>query len=105
MEILITILVTWFLVYNLFYSPRAQIRKLSRQMFNIPIKLARAKKKLGDENNILYDACKKSLEVRHKAIIALLDLYFDTKNDKEFIEEKTNCARALLNNVDSIFNK
>lgn len=81
MEILITIFVTWFLTYNLFYSPRAQIRRLLKQMFNIPIKLARAKKKLGDENKYLYDTCKKALEVRHKTVIALLNFYFDPKVD------------------------
>ena len=105
MEILTTllwILGTWSLVYNLFYSPRAQVRRLSKQMFNIPIKLARAKKKFDDKDNYFYDACKKALESRYKIIIALLDFYFDPEEDKEYIEEKTNYAQSLLNNIENI---
>lgn len=71
-------------------------------MFNIPIKLARAKKKLGDENNFFRDTCKKALEIRYKAIVALLELYFDPEEDKEYIEERTSYARAMLNNVESV---
>lgn len=74
-------------------------------MFNIPIKLARAKKELGDENNYLRDTCKKALELRYKIIIALLDFHFDPVENKEYIEEKTNYARALLDNVEGIFKK
>lgn len=74
-------------------------------MFNIPIKLARAKKKLGDENNYLYDTCKKALEIRHKTVIVLLNFYFDPEKDKEYIEEKINHAKALLDNIENIIIK
>lgn len=101
MEILV-IFLTWFLTYNLFYSPRAQIRRLLKQMFNIPIKLARAKRDLGDEDNYLRNTCKKALEARYKIIIALLDFYFHPEEDREYIEEKKDYARMLLDNVENI---
>ena len=71
-------------------------------MFNIPIKLARAKKKLGDDDNYFYNTCKKALEVRYKIIIALLDFYFDPQEEGEYIEERKNYAKALLDNVESV---
>ena len=71
-------------------------------MFNIPIKLARAKKRFDEKDNYFYDVCKKALDLRYKMIIALLDFYFDPDGDKEYIEERTNYARTLLNNVENI---
>lgn len=100
--ILICVVGTWFLTYNLFYSPEAQIRRLIKQMFNIPIKLARAKRKMGDEDNYFYNYCKKALDLRHKTIIALLNLYFDPEVDKNYIQEKINYSKSLLDNVENI---
>lgn len=97
--------ITWFLIHNIFYSPKAQIRILLRQMFNIPIKLARIKSKFGDENNYLYDNCKKALDIRYKVIVALIDYYFDPEEDTEYIKDKISFAKAYLEMVDEIFLK
>lgn len=102
LTILLLIFGTWFLTYNLFYSPRAQIRRLLKQMFNIPIKLAKAKRKFNDKDDYFYDVCKKALELRYQVILALLNLYFDPEIDKEYIEQKQEHARAILNNVEKI---
>ena len=72
-------------------------------MFNIPIKLSGVKKKFGDEDRYTYDTCKKALEVRYQATLALLDLYFDSEKDKDYIEERSGHAKALLDNVEQIF--
>lgn len=100
--ILVIVFGTWFMTYNLFYSPTSQIRRLSNQMFNIPIRLARVKKKKGDKDDYFYDICKKALELRYQAILALLNLYFDSEQDKEYIQEKQNYARAMLENGEKI---
>lgn len=100
--ILLCIVGTWFLTYVFLYSPSAQVNRLSKQMFNIPIKLARAKRKIGDEDNYFYDTCKKALNIRYKTIISLLDFYFDPEEDREYIKEKTDYAKALLDNVENI---
>jgi hypothetical protein len=103
--IILCIGATWFFVYNFLYSPRAQINRILKQMFNIPIKLRKSKQKLGDEDNYFYKECKKALTARYKIIISLLDYYFDPKEDKEYIEEKTNYAKTLLDNVENIMLK
>ncbi|MDD5289936.1 MAG: hypothetical protein PHT40_01895 [Patescibacteria group bacterium] len=102
MDLIICVTLTWFLVYTFSYSPKARVRILLKQMFNIPIKLSRAKREIGDENNYFYDMCKKALDMRYKTIIALLDLYFDPVKDKGYIEEKINYGRTLLNNAENI---
>jgi len=100
--IFLCVIFTWFLTYHLLYSPRAEIRTLLRQMFNIPIKLSKAKRKIGDEDNYFYNTCKKALEIRYKMIITLLDFYFNPEEDKEYIEEKISYAKTLLDNVENV---
>ncbi len=105
MEILLTILITWFLIYNIFYSPRARVRILLRQMFNIPIKLARERRKLDYKENYLQSICEEALQLRYKLLMSLLNFYFDAENDKEYIEEKKGFAEAYLDAIPDIFKK
>lgn len=91
--------------YYFYYSPRAVIKRLLRQMYKIPIKLVRAKRATNDIENFYYNVAKKALNSRYKIINDLLgiDYYFDLEKDKEYIQEKRQYAQSLLDSVEKIF--
>lgn len=91
--------------YYFYYSPRAEIKRLLRQMYKIPIKCAKARISSKDNENFYYNTAKTALTKRNKIINDLLsvDYYFDPEKDKKYIEEKKSTAQFLLDNVEKIF--
>jgi len=92
--------------YYFYFSPRAVIKRLLRQMFKIPIKLARAKRTTNDTENFYYNSAKKALSIRHKTINDLLgtEYFFDLEKDRKYTQETKEYAQSLLDNVEKIFN-
>ncbi len=100
-QIIIFIWATWFLTQR-FYSPRAQIERLLKEMYNIPIKLVRRKRQMQDNSNRFEDMCRDALNRRYKMLEALLNYYFDPEENKEYIQKKLSLGRAYLN-MDGLF--
>lgn len=89
MEIIIFLCI-WLIIYNILYSPKAQIRLIRRQIYRTPIKMARAKKQWPDQADHFDAICNKALHIRYKLIDSLLNYHFDLKEDKEYIEKIRN---------------
>jgi hypothetical protein len=77
-------------IYNIFYSPKARIRIIWRQIYRIPIKMARAKRQMPDEARHFDEMSKQALDIRYRVINALLEYHFDPEEDKEYIQENKN---------------
>lgn len=75
-----------YMYYLLFWSPKAQVRRLQKQIYRIPIKLARQQRRSGTPLEEYKELCYKSLEIRYKMLDALLDYKFDPKDNRYFIE-------------------
>lgn len=71
----------------LFYSPKAHIRKLWKEIFAMEMK----RKKLGyyDSNSPLSFLFDKEIFDRKNLIKSLISCYFDPEEDEEFIHENT----------------
>ncbi len=96
----------WIFVYNIFYSREAQVRRILKQMYNLPIKFSRLIRKWGDDkDDVFSSACIEQLEVRYRFINALLDYRFDSETDKEYIQDKKEQAKNWLDNGKSIMLK
>ncbi|MBU0707573.1 hypothetical protein KKG41_04340 [Patescibacteria group bacterium] len=85
--VVIVFLLIWLIIYNTFYSPKARIGIINRQIYRLPIKTARAKRDRPDAAKELDEMCNKALNIRYKMISALLDYHFDPDEDKEYIEK------------------
>lgn len=86
MEIIL-FLCLWWIIYNILYSPKARIRILQREIYRLPIKTARLKRSRPDLADHLIKNCKNRISMKHKMTNVLLDYYFDTEEDKEYIEK------------------
>jgi hypothetical protein len=106
MEIISDLLIiglVWIFAYNIFFSREAQVRRILKQMYNLPIKFSRLIRKWGsDKDGVFSSACIEQLESKYKFINALLDYRFDSEADKEYIREKKEQARNWLDNGKSI---
>ena len=84
---LISILITWWSIYELFYSPRARIKKLWEEVFSIASKIHDINKKYPEGSLFVIRAYEKEREKRDTMINTLLDYYFDPEEDREYVEE------------------
>jgi len=84
--ILLISLATWSIVYEFFYSPKAQIKKLWGEIFNISFKIAE-QKKLNYDSNPLVNIYENVINKKKAMINALLDYYFNTEEDEEYVKE------------------
>lgn len=93
--------------WNLWYSPKAIIRRTLKQMYNLPIKFKRAERQSGDKEDFYYNGCKDVLKSRYRLINELLNVscYFDQEKDKEYIEKTKHSAQIWLNSLEEIFKK
>ena len=82
--LLVTFLI-WWMLYAFLYSPKARIRRLFKEIYNIPIRIARPKRNVPEANNDGSDKCRAMLTSRYKMIEAILEYNFDTETDKEYI--------------------
>ncbi len=87
----------WIIIYKIFYSREAQVRRILKSMYNLPIKFSRFKRDYGKESyNEFNIACIEQLEGRYKFINALLDYRFDPEVDKGYIQENKTKAENRL---------
>jgi len=78
---------TWLLIYLYFYSPKARIERLWEEVLKIAFKKKEQEKITGDVHDLLAGEYEKIIRKKHKMINALLDYYFNPKEDGEYIEE------------------
>ena len=73
--------------FRLFYSPKAEIRQLWKQIYKISEKISEDTKKNPPFEKDWVHILKPEVEKRKKLINALLECYFDPQNesDTEFI--------------------
>jgi len=95
---LLFIAIAWTIIYKVFYSRVAQVRRLLKKMYKLPIKFSRRKRYFGGKKDDIYNTtCIEQLEEKYKFINALLDYRFDPKVDKEYILKKREEAELWLN--------
>lgn len=97
--ILLLICIGWWAGYIFWYSPKAQIKRLWKQIHQITFALEKDKKEHPD---IIWGICRlvrvgwwifsyiadeSVIEKKGKMINALLDYYFNQEEDAEFIEQ------------------
>lgn len=75
----------WLVIYYGFLSPKARIRRLWKEIYNLPIKLGRMKQQTPERAAYLKKICLERIEQRYKMIEALLDYNFDPEEHKEYI--------------------
>lgn len=92
----------WWVCYNFWYSPKAQIKRILKQMYKLPIKFSRMKRKYDQPEIKINSACIEQLKSRNKFINALLDYYFEPEEEKEYIQEKRREAEFLLHTGEEI---
>ncbi|TSA44100.1 hypothetical protein D4R51_04485 [bacterium] len=84
---IIAFLCVWWVIYKIFYSPKARIRILLRQIYRIPIKMERKKRDYPEMADRLSEICEESLVIRYNMIDSLLNYYFDPEEDGWYIKE------------------
>lgn len=76
------------ITYELWFSPKAMIEKLWKEVFKFSHEIGKLKK-LNEEVGwrINIGAWQKQIDKREKLINALLEYYFDPEEDEEYISE------------------
>ena len=96
MEIVITAVIsfgiTWWLLYEYLYSPKAQIKKYWKEIFEITATIVKIKNAGKDaEGNEVHpidlSGFEQQVKKRKRIIKALLEHHFDSEEDQEYIEE------------------
>lgn len=83
------IALTWWVLYNFFYSPKALIGRLWKKELNLASELGKMRKGVEMPEVIegINSAYLPHMEKIGKMINALLDYYFDMEEDEEYIKE------------------
>ena len=89
LKILFIVFVVWGVVYEVFYSPKARIRRLWKEVLSISFKIGEQKKISPDIHNPLIAEYRSIIERKKKMISALLEYYLDPEKDEEYIHENT----------------
>ena len=98
--------IVWVIIYNVFYSREAQVKRLLKGMYKLPIKFSRRKRDFGGKKDDIFNTtCIDQLEERYKFVNALLDYRFDPEIDKEYIQEKRRQAELWLHGGQTIMLK
>lgn len=87
--ILLAIGGTWWFVYERYYSPKAMVKTLWNEIFELTNVIKKIKD--GSKDSFLADTAnapfEKQIERRKIVIKALLGYYFDPEEDEEYIED------------------
>ena len=83
--VVITITLTWWLLHEYIYSPKAQIKRLWKEIFEISETIA-AFKKHEDVAPMDLSEFESQVKKRENVISALLSHHFDQEGDQEYIE-------------------
>lgn len=84
--IFVTVLITWMFVHEFFYSPKAHIRRLWKEIFVIEHEISKYNSNDSVVDSLIKDPYEKALHRKERMINALLDYHFDPEEDQEFIE-------------------
>jgi hypothetical protein len=82
-----TVIITWLIVRELFYSPRARVKKLWKGISRLSREVGEQNKRFPDVPNPMVDVYEKIIYKKKRMINALLDYHFDPEEDQEYIEE------------------
>ena len=82
-----TVLATWWYLYSFYFSPRACVKRLWKEVFKLTYDLAEIRKKLQTDMHQFNISYGKAIYKRKVLINAILDNYFDSEEDAEFIRE------------------
>ena len=87
-SILIVIVLTWWGLDTFYYSPKAQIKKLQKEIIQLIAKKEPLKDTPKWVSEDTYESFyKEAISCRKKLIDALLEYYFDPVADEEYIRE------------------
>ena len=78
---------TWLLIHEVFYSPKAQIKRLWKEVFVLTHKMSKYNSSNSFVDSIVKDPYEKVIHKKKQMINALLDYHFDLEEDQEYIEE------------------
>lgn len=76
---------SWYAVYSNLYSPEARIKKLWNEIFEMTNIINGYEREDNVATFIITDPYKNQIVKKKKMINALLDYYFDSKEDEEYI--------------------
>lgn len=85
--ILATAFITSLFIYEFFYSPKARVRRLWKEVFTISHEIGKYNSKDSVEDSSVKEPYEKTMRKKEKMINALLDYYFDPEEDREYIKE------------------
>lgn len=84
---IISACVTWGLLYELFYGPKARVKRLWNEMFKYAYEIGKYKKESKDANHGVYDQFVSILESKSnktgKLINAILEYEYQDENNEE----------------------
>lgn len=87
LTILSTILVTWILIREYFYSPKARVKRLWKEIYIISYKINKWRTTDSVLNSLTLEPYENAIRRKKKMVNALLDYYFDPEEDREYLEE------------------
>lgn len=81
------ILITWEVVYNFFYSPKAQIKRLWKEVFIIEHEISKYNSEDSVADSFIKAPYENAIRRKKKMINALLNYCFNPEEDREYLEE------------------
>ena len=78
---------TWLLIHEVFYSPKAQIKRLWKEVFVLTHRMSKYNSDDSFVDSIAKDPYEKVIHKKKQMINALLNYHFDPEEDQEYIKE------------------
>jgi len=85
--ILSTVVITWIIINEVFYSPKARIKRLWKEIFTIAHKIGKYNSEDSVADSVVKEPYERVIQKKKKMISSLLDYYFNPEEDQEYIEE------------------
>ena len=86
-KIVVIVVVIGLISEYYFSSPKAQVKRLWKEILEISFKMGKLKKEFPSiPSSIIYEY-EKVIHKKEKMINALLDYYFDPEDDQDYIED------------------
>jgi len=80
-------IITLAIAYEYFFSPKATIKRLWKDILSIAMKISEMKKESTEDYNPLVLEYENIIAKKEKLIKNLIEYYLDPEEDEEFIEE------------------
>ncbi len=87
LTILATAFITWVLAYEGFYSPKARIKRLRKEIYTISSEIGKLYTNDSVVDSLTLKPYENAIHKKEKMINVLLDYHFDPEEDQEYIEE------------------